>query len=272
MIDWRHWHNEPYLVGGLIFIGWLYAVLCGPLRERVAGRPIPFPKKKAWAFYGALVIFYLAVGSPLDQAGERYLLSAHMVQHQLLIYPAAMLFLVGLPDWLVSTITGRASLQRLLRVLTSPLTCGMFFTLVLSVWHVPAIYDWALQDKWVHVVEHVMFFVAALFYWWPILSPSREFPRINAGVQILYLIGVTIGMTPLFAFIAFSDTILYPTYEFAPRLFASFGPQEDQLLGSAIMKLGGMFFTFCVIAASFYRWYQESEVGPRTLVDSTAVR
>ena len=33
MIDWSHWHNEPYLVGGLIFLGWLYAVLTGPLRD-----------------------------------------------------------------------------------------------------------------------------------------------------------------------------------------------------------------------------------------------
>ena len=32
MIDWRHWHNEPYLVGGLIFFGWLYAVFTGLLR------------------------------------------------------------------------------------------------------------------------------------------------------------------------------------------------------------------------------------------------
>ena len=80
MIDWRHWHNEPYLVGGLIFLGWLYAILCGPLRARLAPPGEPWPRRKAWAFYGALVIFYLAVGSPLDQIGERFLLSAHMVQ------------------------------------------------------------------------------------------------------------------------------------------------------------------------------------------------
>jgi putative membrane protein len=205
------------------------------------------------------VIFYLAVGSPLDQAGERFLLSAHMVQHQLLIYPAAIGFLLGLPPWLVSAVTARPSLRRLLRVLTHPLTCGAVYTIILSAWHVPALYDWALQDKLIHVLEHVMFFAAALFYWWPILSPSREFPPINPGVQILYLLGVTIGMTPLFAFIAFSDTILYPTYEFAPRIIPDFDPAEDQLLGAAIMKLGGMFVTLLTIGVAFYRWYLASE-------------
>ena len=27
MIDWSHWHNEPYLVGGLVFLGWLWVDL-----------------------------------------------------------------------------------------------------------------------------------------------------------------------------------------------------------------------------------------------------
>jgi len=255
MIDWRHWHNEPYLVGGLIFLGWAYAIVCGPLRSVIAPGQ-PWPGRKAACFYGALVIFYLAVGSPLDQIGERFLLSAHMVQHQLLTYPAAILMLLGLPSWLVGTITGRPGLRRLLSVLTHPIVCGLVYTLIMSVWHVPALYDWALQDKFVHVMEHVTFFIAALFYWWPMLSPSRDFPPAGSGSQMLYLVAVTVGMTPIFAFITFSNDVLYPTYEYAPRLFADFSPADDQLLGGAIMKLGGMSVTLIAFAVAFYRWYQ----------------
>ena len=65
MIDWTHWHNEPFLIGGLIFLGWLYAILTGPWRERLAPGQ-PYPRSQAIKFYSALVIFYLAVGSPLD--------------------------------------------------------------------------------------------------------------------------------------------------------------------------------------------------------------
>ena len=36
MIDWTHWHNEPVLIGGLIFLGWLYAILTGPLRGKLS--------------------------------------------------------------------------------------------------------------------------------------------------------------------------------------------------------------------------------------------
>ena len=116
MIDWTHWHNEPFLIGGLIFLGWLYAVLTGPLRDQLStlnsqlSAPPPYPRRHALKFYAALALFYLAVGSPLDQIAERYLLSAHMLQHQIIIYPAAVLFLLGLPDWLVQPVTeiGRA--------------------------------------------------------------------------------------------------------------------------------------------------------------------
>src|SRR4051812_15570235 len=100
MIDWRHWHNEPWLVGGLVFLGWAWAVLAGPWRSRLAPGE-PFPRRHAVRFYLGLLTFYVAVGSPLDQIGERLLFSAHMAQHQLLIYPAAILFLLGLPPWMI---------------------------------------------------------------------------------------------------------------------------------------------------------------------------
>jgi putative membrane protein len=258
MIDWTHWHNEPHLIGGLILIGWLYALLTGPLRDRIAPRQ-PYPRGQAIKFYLSLIVFYLAVGSPLDQIGERFLLTGHMVQHALIMYVAAVLFLLGLPSWLVSTVTARPKLRPALGLLTRPLICGLIYTLTYSIWHAPSLYDWALQNRWVHITEHLMFFGCALFYWWPIISPSVEFPRISYAAQMLYLVAVVIGMTPVFAFIAFSNDILYPTYEYAPRLFANFGPAEDQLLGSVVMKTGGMGVTFIVFIVAFYHWYQASE-------------
>jgi putative membrane protein len=81
---------------------------------------------------------------------------------------------------------------------------------------------------------------------------------------MIYLLAVTIGMTPLFAFLAFADNILYPTYEYAPRLIANFSPVQDQLLGASVMKLGGLMVTFIALVVAFYRWYQVSEMKPAT--------
>ena len=259
MIDWTHWHNEPYLIGGLIFLGWLYAILTGPLRPRLTPEGSPYPRAHAIRFYSALFIFYLAVGSPLDQLGERFLLSAHMLQHQLIIYPAAVLFLLGLPDWLVAPLTARPDLRSLFRVLTQPVICGLIYCVVISCWHFPFLYDWALQNRTVHIIEHFSFFGSALFLWWPVCSPSREFPPMSYAWQMLYYVAITIGMTPVFAYITFSSDVLYPTYEFAPRLIAALDPHEDQLLAGSMMKLVGICVMMGAFGVSFYRWYQQSE-------------
>ena len=217
------------------------------------GLPLPSGAAPWW------LVAPLAVGSPLDQAGERFLLTAHMVQHMLLIYPAAILLLAGMPAWLVSHVTGRAALRRPLAVLFHPAVCALLYTATISLWHLPTLYDWALRDKFIHVIEHVTFFAAALLYWWPLLSPSREYPPTKYALQMLYLVAVTIMMTPLFAYLAFSSEILYPTYEYAPRLIPGFSAAQDQLLGAATMKLGGMFMSFLALIWAFYHWYQATE-------------
>jgi putative membrane protein len=242
-----------------VLLGWLWAVLAGPLRARLAAAGTPFPRGHAVKFYASLMIFYLAVGSPLDQIAERFLFSAHMLQHQLLIYPSAILFLLGLTPWMIDPVLGRPALRRPLRFLAHPLICAVLYTLVISLWHAPYAYDLALQNKVIHVIEHVMFFGAALFYWWPMLSPSRALPPIGFGGQMLYFFSVLILMTPVFAYITFSEDILYPTYEYAPRLFATFSATDDQLLAGVGMKLVGMGVAGGAFAVAFFRWYQAGE-------------
>ncbi len=260
MIDWTHWHNEPHLIGGLVLLAWLYALACGPLRSRF---PTAHDTTGSWVtpvcFYGSLILFYLAVGSPLDQAGERFLFSAHMVQHLILTHLVAILFIKGLPAWLIDGLLSNPWIEKPLRLLLHPIITGLVYTLTLSVWHVPTLYDWALQDRWVHIGEHVSFFATAVLMWWPAFSPSNRFPQISSAAQMLYLIGVTIIGTPLFAYLAFSSSVLYPTYEFAPRIIPNFSAAQDQLLGAAIMKLGTMGVTFLVLCRCFYNWYISSE-------------
>ena len=253
MIDWRHWHNEPLLVGGLVFLGWLWAIMAGPLRSRLAPGT-PFPRRKAWYFYSALVLFYLAVGSPLDQVGERFLFSAHMAQHLIIMYPAPVLLLCGLPWWMVDGVLDRPRLRRPLGLLLGPLSCAILSTLIIGIWHAPWLYDWALQDKVIHVVEHLMFFAVSVLFWWPMLSPSRAYPPLSYASRMLYVFCLEVAMTPLFAYVTFSDNILYPTYEFAPRLFATFTPSDDQTLAGVMMKLTSMFVSMIAFAVCFFGW------------------
>lgn len=267
MIDWRHWHNEPILVGGLVLLGWLWAIAAGPLRPRLSAaagltRAIAFPRREAFYFYSALLLFYLAVGSPLDQVAEGFLLSVHMLQHQILIYPAAILFLRGVPFWMVDPWLGQRQVRRAAAVFTRPLWCGLIFLLVFGGWHVPWLYNAALRHKTIHVCEHLLFFAAGLLYWWPLLSPSRVLPRVGYGTQMLYLLAVIIGLMPIHAYITFSHDALYPTYEYAPRLFPAFSAEDDQLLAGVSMQLLALLVSLIAFGVAFYRWYEAGERRP----------
>ena len=129
----------------------------------------------------------------------------------------------------------------------------------MSVWHAPRLYEWALQDKNIQEIEHVMFFGVSVLWWWPIVSPTQDRPRMSNVFQIIYLLVENVLMIPVFAFVAFSDNVLYPTYEYAPRLIDGFMPMDDQLLGAVIMKMGGMSVTMIAIIVAFARWYRQSE-------------
>jgi len=266
LIDLRHWHNEPYLVGGLILLAWGYALVTGPLRVWL-GIPNPVSRWRQFGYYFSLVLFYLAVGSPFDQLGERFLFSAHMVQHVILIYPCAILWLLGWPKEVLDTVIPKLGPFRWLGwFLTRPLTAAILYVVVQSLWHIPELYDLALQDRLVHIIEHLMFFGTALLFWWPVVTRSHDWPPLRLPAQMLYLFIVGIAFTPLFVFITFSDNVLYPTYDFAPRLIEGFTPMDDQILAGAIMKLSNVVVTIFGFAIIFFLWYYQSE-GKSGLAD-----
>jgi putative membrane protein len=185
-----------------------------------------------------------------------------MAQHLLIMYPVPLLMLLGTPPWMVDPVLSRPALRAPLRLLLSPLACAVASVGVISVWHAPSLYEWTLQDKLAHVGEHLMFLAASLLYWWPLASPSRAFPPPGYGVRMLYLAGTEVGMIPVSAYVVFSRDILYPTYEYAPRLIGGFSPADDQLLAGIIMKTAGMAVTLTALGVCFLKWSRTSETRP----------
>ena len=148
-----------------------------------------------------------------------------------------------------------------LRLLLHPVTCALLSTGVISAWHAPFLYEWTLQDKLVHVGEHLMFLAVSLLYWWPLASPSSAFPAPSYAVRMLYVFGTEIVMIPVSAYIVFSGDILYPTYEYAPRLIAGFSPADDQLTAGIIMKISGMLVSLAALGICFFKWSRSSSQG-----------
>lgn len=249
-----HWNTAPDLLAIVSLVLVLYAFGAGPLRQYLAPHR-PFPRRRAGAFGLGMAILYGALASPLDAIGEQLLFSVHMLQHVILIYPVPMLLLLGTPGWLAAPLLRPAVVSAAVRGATRPVTAAVLFLVVFSAWHIPGLYEWALRDRLVHNLEHLTILGTALLMWWPILSPIRQVPRLTPGLQMLYLLALSIGQIPIFAYLTFTSEVLYPTYDTAVRL-TPLTPLEDQRLGGIIMKLAGMVVLFGVLAVVFWRWYQ----------------
>jgi putative membrane protein len=276
--DYLYWSTAldlPVLLGLALA---LYGVVIGPLRAHLApGRGYPWRQATACGF--GLACLYVALASPIDFIGERFLFSVHMLQHILLIYPVAMLLLLGLPSWLVRFVLSPPGATAIARVATHPIIAAVTFNVIFAVWHIPGFYEWALRDRLMHNLEHLTLLGSSILMWWPVLSPTRQLPRLTPGSQILYVLALAIAQLPVFAYVTFSSEVLYPTYETAVRI-APLSALQDQQLGGMIMKIAGMGFMFALLAGAFQRWSQMGQKhravpplpsrGPQLQTESTS--
>ena len=233
--------------------GWLYALAIGPLRHTLAKQQ-KFSLGCAILFYTGLALGYLTVGSPLDQLGEDFLFSAHMVQHMLLMYIIPPLLILGVPAWLWDKLLSNPIFYIIWKNLTHPVVAGLAITFLYTAWHIPNLYEAALFSKTMHVLEHWCMFLPALWVWWGLISPSKRVPPIAYGLRILYVFLLMVGQLPVFAFLTLSEQVLYPTYEFAPQIIA-LTPLQDQILGGVIMKVTNMAISLSLLCLAFYQWY-----------------
>jgi putative membrane protein len=184
-----------------------------------------------------------------------------MVQHILLAYAVPLLWLTGMPSWLVRPLVSLPGVTPLLRSLIHPVVAAVAFNVVFAAWHIPGLYEWALRDRFIHNLEHVTFLLTALLMWWPVLSPVSHLARLSSGSQVLYLLALSITQIPLFAYVTFASDVLYPTYALAPPLLP-LTPLEDQQLGGIIMHVVSMGVLFTALAVVFWRWYRVESPSP----------
>src|SRR5579864_7331362 len=150
-----HWDFEPSVVIGLLLV---VAVFAG--MQRRLGLAVTRGRQVSFAI--GMIILAIALLSPLDAMSDRYLLTAHMIQHLLLVLLAAPLLVRALPaSW------GR-------RLAIHPVLAFALFNVVFAFSHVPGWYEATLEHESLHVVEHLAYLVTAALNWLPIVNPAVE--------------------------------------------------------------------------------------------------
>ena len=255
--SWTEWHLHFEIIIGVLLLQSLYIYAIIPLREKYNLAP-DIDNKRLLYFTLGNIIVYIALTSFIHELADRFLFSAHMTQHLLLILVSIPLFIKGIPPWLWTWIFQLKILRISFRVFANPIIAFFLSNIVIFGFHVPWIYDLSLSNHWLHIVEHLVFMFGALVLWWPLLGASAQVQRLGYPIRIIYLFFQTLPMGFVGAAITFSRGEIYLWYSDLPVLWG-LSLIEDQQIGGLIMKIPGAFVFFLFMGIIFFQWYRESE-------------
>ena len=254
-LTWWRWSIHPSTVIGIAALGAIYLRAASRLQRQ------PSRVQRIYFFFGMLVMF-ASLNGPIHDLSDEYLFSAHMVQHLLLTLIMPPLLLAGVPGFMLRGPLSNRFVRPAARFFTRAPIAFVVFNLVIAAWHLPPLYNAAMANHNIHIVEHLTFMVAAVLMWWPLMSQLPELPRLAYPGQMLYSFLMSIPMSIVAVYIAMSDHVLYPAYAAAPRVL-SLSPLEDQLVGALIMWIPGGIIFYIIMTVVFFKWNARGE-------DSTA--
>lgn len=247
---------------GIALIALLLAVYARAVTVlRWRGYRVPRGQQASW-YFGVTLVAIALIGPP-DALGDD-LLSAHMAQHLLLADLAAPALLVGMRSpvlqWLVPRqmlvpLARTRWLRRFFRWLRKPLVALPLWVVVLYGWHFGFAFEAALQNGWVHLLQHWSFFATSLLVWWAVIEPKR---RRTTGE--LWKAGDIIGMRVAGMFLGMAFILMrtqaYPWYGDRP-LDHGLSVLTDQQLGGALMMLVDL--VVMLVALGFFFWRAASD-------------
>jgi len=262
--------TDPLLVVPLVGLGVAYAL--GYRRfVRLPHHDTGY-RTRAMLFVLGYTALLIALLSPLHAVGEQFF-SVHMIQHLLLTLVAAPLLLVStsMPVlvWAFPK-TERATLGRLLGQpgplrsallwLTRPLIAGTLFVVVQWAWHQPLLYEAALEDRWMHYLEHVVFFASALLFWWPVVGAPPLRSPLGYPARMAYVFLAWMPTTLLGAGISMSSGPLYATYVATAHAYGVDALFDQQLAGLIMWVPGDVLFaTILLVLFAAYLRNEERE-------------
>lgn len=255
------WPFIPSVLIGLLLLtaGYFAAITVG--RSRFPGSR-PVGAARPLAFLYAMGSIFLALHTPVDLLSDGYLFSVHMVQHLLLTLVMPPLLLYSIPDWLLRPVFARwPALLAVGRAVTAPIPAFALFNVIFIGYHVPALYETVQRSEGLHVASHLLFMLAGVITWWPVISPLPELPALAPPLRMGYLFLQTLPSQVLGALLTFTGQILYPNYAGAPRVWSWLTPEVDQQLGGLIMWVVGGTYLLGAFVIVFLHWARATDAG-----------
>ena len=230
------WISGALIFASLVYLrGWLR---CRHQTDNVDGWRVS-------SFIFGLLFIWIATASPLA-ALDHEMLTAHMVQHLLLMTLAPPLILLGMPRrplWhglsqrFLGTTGGPSRsepMHQFASVVTNPAFCWFAAAATLVVWHIPSVFMLGLRSQMWHGAEQASFLAAGILFWAPVVRPWQNSSKWPESSILLYLFLATLPCDILSGFLVFCERVVYSAFLSSP---ASFGLSalEDQQCAGALM-------------------------------------
>jgi cytochrome c oxidase assembly factor CtaG len=251
---WGNWSFEPLALLALLAAGGWYASMLRRVRRKTGRRVGP----GHWLFYwSGLGVLLIALLSPIDEIGERWLLSAHTLQHTLLsdVAPAlivlglrAPVLPLGLPRGLLGKVAPGGRLGRAWATATKPWVALPAWVLATWLWAIPSVFDYTAQHPLLHALEHTTLFYTGLALWWLIIAPLPSARREPGLVRLAYL-AFSRGVSAFVCLpLAWLNHAAYPLYASAPRSFGISALTDQRLAGASMCLIEFLVFGIALVA------------------------
>lgn len=202
----------------------------------------------SWFLVAALGIAITVLFSPLEETATE-LFSAHMVQHLILLLVIPPLILRGWP--------GRIPLPSLLVL---PLVVWVLQAVAMWGWHLPVLYDAAIDNDLLHMLEHGSFLLTGLLFWGVVMGRLGGADRLP---RVALVFGTALQSGALGAVLAFASAPLYRSHLGTTARWG-LTPLEDQQLAGGIMWVPPGVIYLIVILILLAGWLRsmDAEAAP----------
>lgn len=210
-------------------------------------------------FVGAIVIFLLALVSPLNALANGYVFSAHMVQHILLVLFVPALLLLSLPR--------SFSLPCSVTYLTHPLIGWIAGVGAMWLWHAPTLCNAAATLGAVSAIQTTSLLIMGSLFWWQVLAPCEE-QRLLPLAGIVYLFTACTACSVLGIILTFAPVSVCPVYQqpvdrlgILSTIRSDWGltSDRDQQIGGLLMWVPMCAIYAAAILAQMARWHSSPQ-------------
>ena len=257
----------------LIAAGMLYAV--GSYRiHATGGRVRRVERASFWIGWSVLV----ASVAPWMDRIVQVSFSAHMAQHEMMMRIGAPLVIVGRPIvpwiWALPTAMRRSTggalaldaPRAIWKWLTTPVVAWALHGVTVWLWHLPKLYEAAVNNEALHTAEHAMFVGTAVVFWWGLVY--GRYGRAAYGMAALYVFTTMLYTGVLGALFALSTSPFYAIYRDRAPAAGLDAVHDQQLAGLYMWIPAGVVLTTFGLALVL-AWLSESD--RRSRIDTKIV-